>query len=105
MSQKKYTLYEMRQKSNKSGTLVAELCGVSYKSLRNWESHTTVPNIVNLKDLLDIYGFTFDELDMSEFYDVKDNRIKKQQSDIEKEPNPHKQRINLKRTRTKKHQQ
>ena len=99
MEQKKYTLYEMRQLSKKSGSDIARLCGVSYKSLRNWESHTTIPNIVNLTDLLQIYGFTIDELNMSAFYDVMDDRVKKQEEDIKKEDNPNRDRLKNKETK------
>lgn len=66
----RFTLYRMRQLSGKSGSAVARLCGTTYRSLRNWESGATIPNIVNIWDLLQIYGYSFYELDMEPFYNT-----------------------------------
>lgn len=72
----KRTLRQMRADSGYTGNVVATMCGTTYQSLRSWESGASKPNIVNVKRLLDIYGSTFEELDMSPFYDdaEHDNR-------------------------------
>lgn len=75
---KKYSLLEMREKTGKSASSVARLCNVTYQSLRNWETGVTAPNIVNIQDLLEIYGFTFQQLDLSPYYENEVDKIRRQ---------------------------
>src|SRR5690606_24720972 len=63
-----YTLHEMRKRSGVSGAKAAELCNISYQGLRNWETGAHIPNIVAVVDLLSIYGYTMNQLDLSPFY-------------------------------------
>lgn len=67
-NQPKYSLFEMREKSGISGAEVAKVCNITYKSLRNWELGKTVPNLVNVRELLLVYGFEYDQLDLSLYY-------------------------------------
>lgn len=92
---KKLTLYEMRQTSGKAGASVARLCGTSYRSLRNWELGITIPNVVNIQDLLQIYGFSFYELDLSPFYANYHDRTDKQKQIDENVDNPIRERRQL----------
>lgn len=81
---KKLTLYEMRIRSGVSGSSAARICGATYRSLRNWELGTTIPNIVNIYDLLQVYGFSFYELDLAPFYATYQDRTERQkQADVE----------------------
>lgn len=66
----KYTLREMRKRSGLSGAIIVKLCNTTYPSLRNWEKGTSMPNIVTINNLLDIYGYSYYELDLSPFYDL-----------------------------------
>lgn len=72
----KLTLRDMRAQSNKTGNEVAQLCGTTYQSLRSWEKGASIPNIMNVMLLLEIYGYTLDELDMTPF-ENDTNRKKK----------------------------
>lgn len=72
------SLYDMRLASGYSGATVAELCGTSYRSLRNWETNVSIPNVVNVDDLLQIYGYSFYELDLTPFYTAFEERSRKQ---------------------------
>lgn len=74
---KQHTLHEMRKISGISGSTVARLCNTTYQSLRNWEDGETIPNIVVIHDLLRIYGFTYEQLDLTPFFKVRDKRVKK----------------------------
>lgn len=65
---KRINLYDMRTASEKSGITISRLCGTTYRSLRNWEKGDALPNIVNVYDLLQIYGHSYDELDFTPFY-------------------------------------
>lgn len=67
----KVTLHHMRRTSGKTGETISKLCGVTYKTLRNWENGEVVPNIVNVENMLQIYGYAFDDLDLSPFYQGK----------------------------------
>ncbi len=78
----KKTLYEMRKdfesRTNIKLDTIAALCNVTERSIRNWESAVSTPNIVNIHDLLIIYGFDKEQLDMSPFFkQVKKNNLKK----------------------------
>ncbi|MCR6120644.1 helix-turn-helix transcriptional regulator [Salipaludibacillus agaradhaerens] len=78
MEPEQLTLYNMRLISGKSGSSVTRSCGITYRSLRNWETGVAVPNIVNVHDLLQIYGYSFYELDLAPFYEVQPYRAEKQ---------------------------
>ncbi|PAE87732.1 helix-turn-helix domain-containing protein [Shouchella clausii] len=78
MTLERITLYDMRMASGKSGAAIARLCGTTYRSLRYWETGTAIPNIVNTHDLLQIYGYSFYELDLTTFYAKQPNRGEKQ---------------------------
>lgn len=65
------TLYDMRMASEKSGTSVSRHCRTTYRSLRNWEKGDAIPNIVNVFDLLQIYGYSYYQLDFTPFYQGK----------------------------------
>lgn len=73
---KKITLHDMRKQSGKSGATIARLCNTTYHSLRNWEKGKTIPNVVNIYDLLQVYGYTFYELDMDPFFAEFNNKIR-----------------------------
>jgi DNA-binding transcriptional regulator YiaG len=75
---KRISLYDMRLSSGKSGSGISRLCGTTYRSLRNWETGTAIPNIVNVHDLLQIYGYSFYQLDLTPFYTERSNRTEKQ---------------------------
>lgn len=78
---RRYTLEEMRKITGKTPTVVAKICNVTYRSLRNWESGATVPNVVNINDLLQIYGYTYAELDLTLYQkDVTHNDNEPEQS-------------------------
>lgn len=85
---RKYTLYEMRKISGKSGATVAKLCNTTYHSLRNWEKGITIPNVVVTQDLLQLYGFSFNQLDLTPFYNGVIEKNRKQKEQIQKEDNP-----------------
>jgi len=74
----KLTLHEMRKQSGKSGAAVSRLCGVSYRTLRNWEAGINIPNVVNIQDLLQIYGYAFVDLDLTPFFASYHERTVKQ---------------------------
>lgn len=76
---KQLTLHEMRKESGVSGSSVARICGTTYHSLRNWEKGETIPNIVNIYDLLQIYGYSFYELDLKPYYALLQERISKKE--------------------------
>lgn len=76
---RQYTLEEMRKISGKKKDDIVKECNVSYKSIRNWETGTNIPNIINIFDLLKIYGFSFYELDLTLFYDEISDRQEKQE--------------------------
>lgn len=63
-----FNLHTMRKRSGITGANAADLCNTTYRSLRNWETGVSVPNIVNVLELLEVYGFTIDQLDMTPFY-------------------------------------
>lgn len=86
--QQKYTLYEMRKLSGKNGSAVARLVRTSYRTLRNWETGETIPNVVNICDLLEIYGYSFYELDLTPYYENVIEQIKKKEERDEKIDNP-----------------
>ncbi|WP_078598595.1 helix-turn-helix domain-containing protein [Evansella clarkii] len=75
---KSLTLYEMRKTSGYSGMVVADICGVSYRSLLNWEKGAAIPNVIHVDDLLKIYGYSFYELDLAPFYTAYEARVIKQ---------------------------
>lgn len=75
---KRISLYDMRLSSGKSGSGISRLCGTTYRSLRNWETGTAIPNIVNVHDLLQIYGYSFYQLDLTPFYTIRPKRTEKQ---------------------------
>ena len=64
---KKQTLSEMRKTSGLKTTQIAYIVGVSYPSIRNWETGKSIPNAIYLKRLLDLYHKTHDDLDWSVF--------------------------------------
>lgn len=68
-----FTLHDMRKRSGFSGALAAELCQTSYQSIRNWENGAKIPNVIHLLELLEVYGYTIDQLDLTPFY-LKVNR-------------------------------
>lgn len=61
------TLYEMRKQSGVSGARATEYANISYRALLNWESGKNVPNLIGIIRLLEIYGYSFDQLDVSPF--------------------------------------
>lgn len=63
-----FTLYDMRERSGFTGPLAAEICQISYQSIRNWETGKKIPNVINLLELLKVYGYTIDQLDLTPFY-------------------------------------
>jgi DNA-binding transcriptional regulator YiaG len=75
---KTLSLHDMRQQSGLTGAVVAEICGTSYRSLRNWETGASIPNVINVADLLQIYGYSFYELNLIPFYTAFEERAKKQ---------------------------
>lgn len=79
MSQRKYTLYEMRKMSGIPPASVARQIGASYQSLRNWEKGVSVPNVVYVYALLKLYGFTLNELKMDDYIDKVVKNIPKEQ--------------------------
>lgn len=48
---------------------IVERTGITHKSIRNWETGKNAPSIVNINELLKVYGFSLDQLDMSIFYE------------------------------------
>lgn len=72
--QETYTLNEMRKRSGVSGARVAEICGVSYQGLRNWETGIRIPNVIITMELLQVYGYTIEQLDLTPFYKEVDAR-------------------------------
>lgn len=63
----KYTLQEMRLASNVPASDAARTVGVSYRSLRNWETAVNIPSIVHTNALLQLYGYTLDQLELAPF--------------------------------------
>lgn len=86
------SLHDMRKRSGKSGSSVARLCGTTYRSLRNWEIGSVIPNIVNIHDLLQIYGYSFYDLDLTPFYEAFHDRTNKQKQNDEQIDNPERER-------------
>lgn len=82
------SLYEMRKRSKHTGAAVAELCGTSYRSLRNWETGGSIPNVIHVDDLLQIYGYSFYELDLEPFFTAFEERSKKQREQDAETDNP-----------------
>lgn len=82
------TLYDMRQKSGLSGAVVANICDTTYRSLRNWETGASIPTVINVNDLLQVYGYSFYELDLKPFYKAFRERSKKQKELDERVDNP-----------------
>jgi len=78
--QKTYTLHEMREKSGVTGATAAKACGTTYTSLRNWEKGNTIPNIIHICILLNLYGYTIDQLDISPFQAKHQHHINKQKA-------------------------
>lgn len=68
------TLYEMRKESGVSGARATEYADISYRALRNWETGKSVPNILSVIRLLEIYGYTFEQLDTRPFQFASDAR-------------------------------
>lgn len=68
MSCDKYTLRAMRDLSNLTIKDIVSKTNISYKSIRNWETGQNVPSLINIYELLEVYGFTLDQLDLSTFY-------------------------------------
>lgn len=64
---KTLTLHEMRKQSGVSGARATEYANISYRALLNWESGKNVPNLIGIIRLLEIYGYSFDQLDVSPF--------------------------------------
>lgn len=75
---KRISLYDMRICSGKPGSGISRLCGTTYRSLRNWETGAAIPNIVNVHDLLQIYGYSFYQLDLTPFYTERQDRTERQ---------------------------
>ena len=76
----KLTLHDMRKQSGISGADAARLCATTYRSLRNWETGETIPDIIYIQQLLSIYGYTFDQLDLSLFNEKHRQRLAKQKN-------------------------
>lgn len=89
---KNLSLYDMRKASRISGATVADICGVSYRTLRNWETGSSIPNVVNVYELLQIYGYSFYELNLIPFYTVLEERSKKQREMDDLTDNPLRER-------------
>ena len=96
-NEQKLTLYEMRQASGKSGAAVCRLCGISYRTLRNWEAGINIPNVVNIQDLLQIYGYTFYELDLTPFHSTYHERTLKHKQSDDHADNPNRDRRQFER--------
>ncbi|MGX1195782.1 helix-turn-helix domain-containing protein [Metabacillus sp. SLBN-84] len=86
------SLYEMRKMSHLSGAVIAQLCGISYRSLRNWETGAAIPNVIHVNDLLQLYGFSFYELDLTPFYTAFEKRSNKQREMDAQTDNPLRER-------------
>lgn len=89
---KNLSLYDMRKAARISGETVADTCGVSYRTLLNWEKGASIPNVINVYDLLQIYGYSFYELDLIPFYTVLEERSKKQREMDDLTDNPLRER-------------
>lgn len=89
---KNLSLYEMRKAAKISGAAVADTCGVSYRTLRNWETGTSIPNVINVGDLLQIYGYSFYELNLIPFYTLLEERSRKQREMDDLTDNPLRER-------------
>lgn len=89
---KSLSLYDMRKAARISGATVAAICGVSYRTLRNWETGSSIPNVINVYELLQIYGYSFYELNLIPFYTVLEERSKKQKEMDELIDNPLRER-------------
>lgn len=81
----KHTLHQMRETTKINGAAVARLCGVSYRTLRNWEIGENIPNILKINELLKIYGYSFYELDLSPFINENETNIKTPQDRLDYE--------------------
>lgn len=79
---KKYTLREMRESRDIAPTLIADSLGVSYNTIRNWENGESIPNFVVVTELLAIYEYTPDQVDIKPFYDHINKRSTKQQASV-----------------------
>ncbi|MCC2248912.1 helix-turn-helix domain-containing protein [Virgibacillus sp. AGTR] len=71
------SLQDMRQHCGYSGAAVAEICEVSYRSIRNWETGAFIPNVIHANDLLTLYGYAFYDLDLTPFYTMLETRLKR----------------------------
>lgn len=69
MDEKVYTLRDMRELSNLPIKEIVAQSGVTYKSIRNWETGQHVPSLINTQELLKVYGFSISQLNMSPFYE------------------------------------
>jgi len=72
----KLTLRDMRTHSKKSANTIARQCKTTPQSVYNWENGRVIPNIVIIDLLLKLYGYTYDDLDISPFYDKRDEDLK-----------------------------
>ncbi|MEX3623703.1 helix-turn-helix domain-containing protein [Viridibacillus arvi] len=97
-TKQQYTLYEMRQKSKKSDYAVARLCGTTTHTLRNWEIGELKPNVLQINNLLQIYGYSFSELNLQPFYVAhQDNEVMDDEQDIDEAIELYKSKRRLKR--------
>lgn len=78
-----FTLHDMRKRSGFTGAAVAEMCKTTYQSIRNWENGAPIPSIINVLELLKVYGYTIDQLDLTPFY-TKANSKKEKGTQAEK---------------------
>lgn len=77
-----YTLKEMREQRNLPMNIVSETLDISYQALRNWEQGNAVPNVIAVLELLAVYDYTFNELNLAPFYEYLNRKnIQKQQDD------------------------
>ena len=74
---KKLTLLEMRRNGGLTGDEAANLSGITYRSLRNWETGANIPDIISIDNLLNIYGYTFNELNIDAFREIKNKQIER----------------------------
>lgn len=77
----KHTLKQMRLEKKLTATEAAHRANVSYPSLMKWEKGDVVPNVIVIHNLLKVYDYKFENLDLGAF---EKTQAKKQYSQFNK---------------------
>lgn len=66
-SEELFTLKKMRDISRLSISEIETKVNISYRTIRNWEKGKSTPGLIKVNELVKLYGFTLDQIDLTIF--------------------------------------